>query len=265
EILDPANVPLSLVDDLLELKTPYFIHVADAGLLSPHSLDVSATVVRSATEHSNPGPVPDERRWVNRWQELAEGAEQILVPCPQAEAFAASVLPRCNLEKIAQRVEQHNSARQTNRKAFHLGFVPARSCAHELWFISEIALRLARTSPEISFTVLGSTRDDLSLMRSGNIFVTGTVEAAEFDHLADALGVGQLLVSTTRPLFGHPILTAVRSSHLPTAYFDWSAGQIKANENDLPIDPGASMEEIVETLGRWMRSPVVGIDRLGAR
>ena len=134
--------------------------------------------------------------------------------------------------------------------------MPVRSCAHELWFINEIVLCVrARVQPDISFTVLGATFDDLILMRSGSVFVTGAIEAGEFDHMADAYGVGQLLVSTTRPLFGHPILSAVRSSHLPTAYFDWSSGHIKANKNDLPIDPGASMEEIVETLGQWMHSP----------
>jgi len=123
--------------------------------------------------------------------------------------------------------------------------------------MSEIAQRLARTRPDISLTVLGATLDDLNLMRSSNVFVTGAVAPGEFDDLADALGVGKLLVSTTRPLFGHPMLTAVRSSHLPAAYFDWSAGLVKTDKNDLPIDPGASMDEIVEALGRWIHNPEV--------
>ena len=36
ELLDPANIPFQLVDLLLELKVPYDIFVADAGLLGPH-------------------------------------------------------------------------------------------------------------------------------------------------------------------------------------------------------------------------------------
>ena len=37
EFLDPANVPLSLVDLLLRLNVPYDILIADAGLLGPRN------------------------------------------------------------------------------------------------------------------------------------------------------------------------------------------------------------------------------------
>jgi hypothetical protein len=89
-------------------------------------------------------------------------------------------------------------------------------------------------------------------MRGGNVFVTGAVGAEEFERLVDALGVGQLFVNTTRPLFGHPVLSAVRSSPLPTAYFDWSMGRIRAKKKDLPIDPRSSLDDIISALSRWM-------------
>ena len=244
EILDPANVPFSLV----ELKVPYMIYIADAGLLGRYNTDIAAVRSRDGNH-----PPPDEHAWASHRRELAAGATRLVAPCPQAGAFAASVLPHCTVEMIEQPAA-HRPTRRTNAKSsgFHLGFVPVRASAQEQWFMSEIAGRLARTRPDISLTVLGATLDDLGLMRSGNIFVTGRVDPREFDDLADALGVGRLLISTTRPLFGHPILIAVQSSDLPAAYFDWSAGRVTAKAEDLPLDPGASLDEIVGGLARWI-------------
>ena len=121
--------------------------------------------------------------------------------------------------------------------------------------MSEIARRLNRMRPLISVTVIGAALDDIDLMRSSNVFVTGMVSAEEFEREVDALGPGYLFVSTTRPLFGHPVLSAAHSSSLPTAYFDWSTGRIKPNKKDLPIDPGSSLDDIIGALDRWIPVP----------
>ena len=102
EFLDPANVPLQLVNLLLRLKVPYDIFVADAGLLGRHNeqvypaatrcngLEITAshkTAHRTSTERDN-------RLWMDRWREIAENAEQILVPNATADAFIKTILPR---------------------------------------------------------------------------------------------------------------------------------------------------------------------------
>ncbi|HYA60035.1 MAG TPA: hypothetical protein VED85_06730 [Burkholderiaceae bacterium] len=89
-------------------------------------------------------------------------------------------------------------------------------------------------------------------MRRTNAFVTGLVGAEEFDNVINALGLGHLFVSATQPLFGHPVVTAARSSSLPTAYFDWSGGRIKAEKKDLPLNPHTSLDEITDRLSRWI-------------
>ena len=75
----------------------------------------------------------------------------------------------------------------------------------------QIAQGLNAVRPAVSITVLGTTLDEIGLMRSSKAFVTGAVEASEFDQLTNSLGVSHLFVSATAPLFGHPISAAVFS------------------------------------------------------
>jgi hypothetical protein len=89
-------------------------------------------------------------------------------------------------------------------------------------------------------------------MRTSKAFVTGAVDPEEFEQLVDTLGVDHLFLSTTRPLFAHPILSVIFSSHIPTAYFDWSVGRNKPNTMDLAIDPRSSLDDVISALIRWM-------------
>ena len=47
----------------------------------------------------------------------------------------------------------------------------------------EIAHKFRSLRPDISITVIGATLDDIGLMRSDNVFVTGAIEAKEFESL----------------------------------------------------------------------------------
>jgi GT2 family glycosyltransferase len=259
EILDPANIPFGLVDLLLLLDVPYDIFIADAGLLGPHSKPFSAAAVQalSGEDDEQAAPVSAEtetKRWIDRWQKIADGAQNILAPCPQAEAFAAGVLPQRTIEKIERTPEKRSRPTRKIAKAAarHLGLVPVRRCAQEQWLMSEIARGLSQMRPPISVTIIGATLDDIDLMRRSSAFVTGAVSAEEFEAEAAALGLEYLFVSATQPLFGHPILSAAHSSPLPTAYFDWSGGHIKPQKKDLPIDPGSSLDDIIAALDRWI-------------
>jgi hypothetical protein len=121
--------------------------------------------------------------------------------------------------------------------------------------MSAIARKFIGLRPDLAFTVLGTSLDDMGLMHSGNVFVTGPVNVEELPHLLTALSVSHLFVCTTRPLFGHPILNAAHSSSLPTAYFDWSKGRIKPKKRDMAIDPNASHDDVIDALSRWMPTP----------
>lgn len=253
EFIDPANTPPILVDLLLKLKVPYDVFIADTGLLGPATHQSRVKAIASRRE----APCNEDvaSGLPRSWRDIAGGAEQILVPCEQARAFAATVLPRGILRRVKGVAERCSMVKRARRKRSggQIGFLPVRSCAEEHALLGALAQALVEARPDVSITVIGATFDDINLMRQANVFVTAAIEPDEFERLIFSLGVGRLFVSATRPLFGHPILSAVRATCLPTAYFDWSNGCCKSNKRDLPIDPGASLGELVDAVSRWMR------------
>ena len=249
EFFDPANTPFELVDLLLSFDIPYDIFIADGGLLGPHYEKGCAVQCLGINEPAK----PRNDAWVARWGAIAESARRILAPCPQAEAFAAKSLRRPVVDKLERLVgSKIIRGRARKRSVPHLGFVPMRSCAQEQGLMRQIAQGLNAVRPGLSITVLGTTLDEIGLMRSSKAFVTGAVEAAEFDQLTNSLGVSHLFVSATAPLFGHPTLAAVLALGLPTAYFDWSDGHLKANKKDLPIKPAASLDDVLASVNQWL-------------
>jgi len=257
EFLDPINTPFELVDLLLTLKVPYDLFIADAGLLGAPTAHIPASGVQPFAPYDlekRSGLLCNASGWTDRWRAIAAGAERIIAPSGQAEAFVATILPQRSVDKISQNHQNRSPVMRTQRpaSACHLGFVTVRSCADEQRLISEIAGELGPLRPDISMTVIGTTRDDIGLMRTSGAFVTGAVDPKEFVPLIDTHGIGHLFVSTTQPLFVHPILSAVFSSHVPTAYFDWSMACNMPNNMDLAIDARSSLNDIVSALIRWM-------------
>jgi hypothetical protein len=112
---------------------------------------------------------------------------------------------------------------------------------------------LKRAHPELELVVAGSTSDDQELLRSSDVFVTGAVDAAELEALFRRYRFDRLMLCLTEPLFGHPILSAVMSSALPVAYFDWSRGRCPVRAGDLPLDPSQSTAGAVTQLAPWLR------------
>jgi GT2 family glycosyltransferase len=259
ELVDPASLPFALVDIVLKLDLPYDIFISDGSLLGQDKVRLSI----AAVPHSEAAKIRGARQrqvaldpsedWRGHWQAIVYGAQRILVPCAQAEVFAANILPK----HIIKKIERSGEARHRNharRKATvgRLGLVPVRSCVREQWLMNEIARSFAKTRRDVSITVIGATLDDIGLMRSSNAFVTGIVDADELDDVVNALGLGSLFLCTTGPLFGHPIQSVVFSSPLPVAYFDWSAGRIKPKKKDLPLDPKLSIADVMDGLSRWI-------------
>ncbi|HLN11046.1 MAG TPA: hypothetical protein VK281_19085, partial [Xanthobacteraceae bacterium] len=263
EILDPANVPFGLVDVLIELKTPFDLVIADAGLLGRHGAATLLAATRSVGSHrdvgarpggrATPPPAPDEKAWVARWRDIADAADMILTPDEQGTAFAAGLL---NGRRICQ-LEGPSHGRPAPRRdkkaaGWRLGLLPVRPCAEEKYLMSEVARAFGDARPDLALTVIGATLDDVGLMRIGNTHVTGPVDGSELGHVADSYGLDVLFASVTRPLFGHPLLEAASRTSRPLAYFDWSRGSVAPRTGDLPLDPGLSLQAIVTELDRWM-------------
>jgi len=251
EIADPANIPAALLQPLLALKVPYDLFIADAGLLCPRG-----TVFSLAMLDRPDGT--DAAEWISRWREIAEAAERILVPTPEAQAFAVSFLPdKAIVLTKAPRLRSGRSAGgegglPQKRDRFQLGMIPIRMSALEQAMMREIIQRLQAQPADVAVTVIGETLDDLGLMQTAGAFVTGPVAAAELRSLVDAYALQALLIISAQPLFGHPLHAAAVNAGVPVAAFDWTGGRCKARRRDLPLDPRSPLPEISATLRRWM-------------
>ena len=251
EILDPASVPSSLLDRIVQGPTPYDIFIADSGLFYPPE---QSPRVRNA-DPSNPQDTDSGkeaasriRLWQRQWQTVAESADHVLAPCPMAMAFASRHLSNVRVSKVDEidrQVSRHRGER--------LGILAFRASSDELEMIHDLAHAVLDRRPELNVVVIGSTLDDRRLMKRPNIHVTGTVPADEFDRIVDQYDLGALLIGSAIPLFGHPSEQSAVASGLPVARFDWSDGQCQAREADLVIDPNSGPADIATLLVRWMK------------
>ena len=147
----------------------------------------------------------------------------------RATRLRRSPRPSCQSGKsCASTLREAPGARRPVRwpgDALRLAIIPVRSCAGEQRQIVEIARAFREHRSDVSIVVIGATLDDLALMRLGNVFVTGTYEAAEFERLIRANRIGALFVNLSRPLFGHPVVAKALSARLPAAYRDLVGGR----------------------------------------
>jgi O-antigen biosynthesis protein len=257
EFIDPTHTPFSLVTMLQKLGVPCDIFIADAGLLGPEDAQPCAEAVPSSFAAQANRRRDSPREWQDFWQEIGANAQEINVPCAHAQAFAATVLPHRTVRKIRPPAENRRRSKRADKPTTtgRIGFVPARCSVHEQRLMGEVARAFSKARPDLSISIVGATPDDMSLMQNANTFVTGAVEAKDVGRLAASLGLERVFISTTRPLFGHPITSAIQSCSLPVAFFDWSRGRSKPSKDDLAIDPSASLDELVDALSEWMPQP----------
>jgi O-antigen biosynthesis protein len=250
EFFDLVRIPRGVVATLLELPVPHDIFVAHTEL---------GLERRSAPESASASG-PDERRRSHRvvedpffWSLLVASADRVLVPDAQAEAFTSRVAPRRNTIRLKVAETTTLPSKSPDGAARRLGLVPIRRSPKDHQMMRGLIPGLKRAHPELELVVAGSTSDDQELLRSSDVFVTGAVDAAELEALFRRYRFDRLMLCLTEPLFGHPILSAVMTSVLPVAYFDWSRGRCPVRTGDLPLDPSQSTAGAVTQLAPWLR------------
>jgi hypothetical protein len=256
EIFDPMAVPFRLLDLISELKLPFDLVIADAGLLGRRGAAALLAATRSVRAGSS---VPaDNEAFVARWRESANNAEQILAADEHAKAFAASLFPKRRIVAMESSVGRPGPSpwRPPSREpARRLGLLPIRRGAQEQWLIASIARAFKAAQRDLTLIVLGVSLDDAALMRIGNTHVTGAVDDEEIEPLCDSYDLDALFVCNTQPLFGHPHITAACTSSRPTAYLDWSNGEVAVRPGDLALDTKLVVNAIVVELDCWLMSP----------
>jgi O-antigen biosynthesis protein len=257
EWLNPMRTPPAVAELLLALDLPFDLFIADAAFgtgQDPSAWPVAARCAASDAvhrDHTQHFPAADDS--LQRRHRVLDSAEQILVPDAQAAAFASSVLPGDRrVRRIMISDEPCLTVRQQPQWPIHrLGLLPLLVRALDQRFLRELACAFARSQPDLALTIIGTTLDDLELMRIGNVHVTGAVNEDGVDDVIKAYGLQCLFVSLTQPLFGHPLLARVRHSTLPLAYFDWSLRGVEAAPGDLPLNPYLPLDAVLAALARW--------------
>ena len=255
EIIDPGHLPLTMVDSFLKLGVPHAMFVGDAALVADDGMKAAAlripAVAIGATADTEADGATDAAK---RWQEITAAADHILVPSEHARAFASNHFGESKLHRLnsVSYSEAKPPRRRRSRKISRLGLLPVRSNGEEQGLIGAIAAALRSANPQAAMTVVGATLDDLRLMQIGNVFVTGTVDPPDFDWVVRSYDLQALVITATRPIFGHPTIELAFACDLPVAYFDWSMGRLKPKKGDLALDPAVSFEAMMTLLGRWM-------------
>jgi GT2 family glycosyltransferase len=236
ELFDLARLPRTLVEGIRDLPVPYDLFLAHAEL----GLDYGAFL-----------KPPQSRSKASFWRNVVAEAGCVIVPDAAAEMLARTLTPD-GIKRLPH-TAPHRRRRlpPVSRPVRHIGLVAVRGCAEEHNFLREATTRLARARPGFDIVVVGSTHDELALMRAG-AFVTGATSGSELIQLAARYRLERLVICMTRPLFGHPIVEEAMGSGLPVAYFDWSNGQCSPREGDLALDPSLAPEAICDSLLPWL-------------
>jgi GT2 family glycosyltransferase len=268
EIADPAIVPPALLDSLTRMGIPCDIVIADAGLLSEEGISRPGAPLRTQSpsnrrkEAARLCDVDDRSVQGPRYlRELAAKADRLLVSCSEAEAFVARYFPpgaAKRIEVMGTDVRPPSLTGQDLRPLcgprHRLGIIPIASGPRQLEVMRNVACAFNTRRPECSIVVLGDTLDDLALMRIGNTFVTGPIEASELDRACGDHELGTLFLCSIRALYGHPLQSSARACGLPLAYFDWCGGRRVGRPGDLLLDPGAPSGEFIVALTQWIGS-----------
>ena len=264
ELADPAGVPYDLVEMLMSLQRPFDLVVADAGLLCPAGslLQHDGSPCRAPKGEPccdgcrSKGEGRSARTWRAQWAKLMRQADRIVTPCPEARAFAKRWLPRrrVTMDPTVPRRKVRRSAQRPRRSpGTRLGVVPMSGSLQEFNLIRETARAFAGNWPSAQLTVLGATVDDLALMASGNVFVSGVVADDELCEAIRCYDLDRIFLPVRQPLFGHPRRLGVRDSGLPVACFDWCFGE-GAAAADLALDPALGGEQVALRLKSWFES-----------
>lgn len=256
EIMQPQAVPASLLDVLRGLDVKMEAHVVDAGLACPRG-----TLVQTNGEFCAgfgkgdvcAGCVPlcsVSLQQLNDWRAAQRLLTQTRAVADGDEAgafvrvLASGALPPGRPLRVKAK---RAGATQGGR----IGLVVQGRSTDEFRLMQDLLRRAVRTNPAQAFVVIGATLDDLGLMASGNVFVSGAHDHEDMASAFGRYGIDRVFLPSRRPLFGHPAFAAVRASRLPMAYFDWSFGTQRSRRNDLPIDPRCDAAEVYKQFGGW--------------
>ncbi len=263
EMCDLAKISTEIAELLVACDKPIDLFIGNASLLCPcGSLALpNGKICRSAAtgkpsrlctnlvSRKDKGAASAEKVRAR----LRSKIEKIIAPCDISRAIASFAAPGKKIlsSRLAARPMRVHDSISSNRHGV-CGIVTTGLDIEEFALIQDITRFFVRRWPSISFVAIGRGLDELALMATGNVFVTGSALPQEYKAMVRRYDLSRLFLATRQALFGHPSHIAAMDTALPRAYFDWSFGAVKARPGDLPLDPKLDHKETAVALSRWL-------------
>jgi hypothetical protein len=267
EIVGAAKTPYTILDAILELDRPVDLLIADGSLLCPHggfvrpdgSICSALRLGRLCDDCLFRLPAGEKvdaeavRQRNSTLEKLVKQARRIYAPGQYAKSFASRFLGRRTVSEIkpAKPTLPKPDAADAVLSEHSIGFVTVGHGMVEYRLMKQVALAINRELPERAIVVVGDTIDDIGLMKLDNVHVTGAVEPSEYDRIILQHTIGTLFIPMRQPLFGHPKMNDL-TGRLPTAFFDWSFGEVSPRPTDLALSPDLTDEQLVTALLPWL-------------
>jgi GT2 family glycosyltransferase len=266
EIADPVGIPSDLVDEVLKIDCPIDLLITDGGIAchrgdfdngSGHLCD-APSAGRQCDEclfgFTSAIPNADAiKEWAQTRNKLMGQVRRIYAPDEYAKSLASRFIRQHEITELkpVARVSVSSKKAKNDDSRPSIGIVVIGAGTAEYQLVKKVALAMNRELPERTIVVIGQTIDDIGLMKLDNVYVTGATESGEAESVLKQYAIGALFLPIKQPLFGHPRISEL-AGLAPTAYFDWSFGEVKPRPDDLALNPHLTEAELEAALVTWL-------------
>ena len=261
EVFDPQSLPEAMLEILFKLETPFRFALGDLRWICGSKLVVE-TVCSKPEDRGGRGCVGPRRMTQaaqtgvdtsngSRLRQVLRRAQAIVPLDRMAAAFSASYLKPIVASPCVPRPPRGSITSLAKLQQANLGVI----CPEANGDVDRQIITLGRMfrlhDVDASIIVLGQCVNELAVMASGNVFVTGAIGYPDYPNVIRRYGITKLL-------------SAYRTSHfrivddlgaicgLQKAFFDWSFGALEIDDGDLALDPRTCVCRAALKIGAWL-------------
>ena len=262
EVFDPQSLPEDLLGILFSLRAPLRFALGDLRWICSKKLALEKVCLNSeclggcdrCVSSPQSAQTPNsavEKSKGSRVREVLRRAEAVIPLDRMAAAFSASYLGPLVASPCAAPPPRGSIASLAKLEQVILGIVCPEATGEADRQIMTLGRMFRLRDIDASIVVLGQCVDELGIMASGNIFVTGAIGRLEYPQVIRQYGIGRLFSPyRTRHFRIADDLGALCG--LQKGYFDWSFGSLEIEDGDLALDPRLCVERAAHEVGAWL-------------
>jgi hypothetical protein len=201
-----------------------------------------------------PTATADERSRTDdrRRTRVALGKAEAIIPLDRmAAAFCAANVTSLTILPCAPRSNAAAYAVKASPGEAILGVISPEGAPETDRQVLALERLFERQRIRASIVVLGRCLNDLGVMESGRVFVTGVISDDEYARVLRQYRINKLFSPYRTRHFG--LIDRLSADfELRKGYFDWSFGTLDRDPGDLAIDPRVCFELAALEIGVWM-------------